>query len=58
MILSFVALTAGCATTVSGDYCDIARPIWFDTGDDVLATPADVRRQILIHNETVDVLCK
>lgn len=57
MILSFVAWTSGCAS-VNGDYCDIARPIWFDTGADVLATPADVRRQILTHNETVDALCK
>lgn len=56
MILSFVAWISGCAT-ISGDYCDIARPIWFNTSDDVLATPADVRRQILVHNETIDVLC-
>lgn len=58
MILSFVGLTVGCATTVNGDYCDIARPIWFDTGDDVLATPADVRRQILVHNEVWAALCE
>lgn len=58
MILSFVALTAGCAATVSGDYCDIARPIWFDTSGDVLTTPADVRRQILVHNELWAALCE
>lgn len=56
MMLSFVAWAVGCAT-VSGDYCDIARPIWFDTGDDVLATPAEVRRQILVHNELIGMLC-
>lgn len=56
IVQSFVAWASGCAV-VSGSYCDIAGPIWFDTDGDVVATPASVRRQILIHNDTVDALC-
>ena len=49
----------GCATPRVGiEYCDHARPIWFDSAGDVDATPAPVRRQVLEHNETVVRLCQ
>lgn len=59
MLLSAIGSSlAGCATPRAGiEYCDHARPIWFDSAADVDATPAQVRRQVLEHNETVRRLC-
>jgi len=56
MMLCAAALTAGCAAS-SGNYCDIARPIWWDSVADLDATPASIVRQVVEHNETVLAVC-
>ena len=60
MILSLISLNLiGCAVTApAADYCDVAKPIYFDSATQVDATPATVRRQILENNETVRRLCQ
>lgn len=57
MVLSFVALAAGCAAP-GGDYCDIARPIWWGSILEMDLTPTDITRQITKHNETWLKLCQ
>jgi len=57
MILSFVSLSIGGCATVSGNFCDIARPIYYDTSEQVMDTPAPVRRQVLEHNRKGEGLC-
>jgi len=57
MILFVSALIAGCAAPSSGNYCDIAAPIWWDSAEDLDATPDPIVRQIVEHNETVLELC-
>jgi len=58
MTLCAAVLTAGCASPVSNDtYCDIAKPIWWDSAEDLEATPTPVVRQIVEHNETVRAVC-
>ena len=52
-----LTLNAGCAGP-SGDYCQLAKPIWFDTDADISLTPTGVKRQIREHNNTVVRLCK
>lgn len=59
MLILLTALASGCATT-SGDYCDIAGPMWF-ANDDVVQIlneedPALLRR-IIVNNETWEELC-
>ena len=51
---------AGCAAParVGVEYCDHARPIYFDSAAEVERTPADVRRQVLERNETWRELCR
>jgi len=57
-LLYAVALVTGCASPPgSGNYCDIAMPIWWDSTEDLDATPDAVVRQIVEHNETVAGLC-
>lgn len=50
---------AGCAAPagVGVEYCDHARPIYFDSDAQVEATPSQVRRQVLDRNEVWRVLC-
>ncbi|KAK50481.1 hypothetical protein L576_1755 [Bordetella bronchiseptica OSU054] len=59
MALLIASSLTGCAgpARVGVEYCDHARPIWFDTVEQVDATPAPVRRQILDNNELVKQLC-
>lgn len=57
MIVLMPLWLGGCAAT-SGDYCQLARPIWFDSQDDVTRTPIGVKRQILTHNETIVKVCR
>lgn len=56
-----IALAAGCAKTVDGDYCDIARPMLFDTITTVewlsVHDPRILGR-IVSHNETHASLCR
>lgn len=52
-------LLSGCVNP-SGDYCDIAEPIWFDTADTVnwlLNNDESALRAIVTHNEQVERLC-
>ncbi|RIQ11211.1 hypothetical protein D0846_12065 [Bordetella avium] len=62
MMLSLLSLSlAGCAAPaarVGVEYCDHARPIYFDSAAQVDATPAPVRRQVLEGNETWRLLCR
>ena len=52
---------AGCATmTPSGDYCDIAYPIYFgnaDTIDWLLGNDRNLLVDTIVHNETHARLC-
>src|SRR3546814_16909834 len=61
MWLSRISLSlAGCANNlplVGVEYCDHAKPIWFDTPADVDATPPSIQRQILEHDMTYERLC-
>jgi len=56
MMLCAAVLLSGCAAS-SGNYCDIARPIWWDSAEDLDATPTSIVRQVVEHNETVMALC-
>jgi len=59
MLLCASVLSAGCAVkTPQGNYCDIAKPIWWDNAAQLDATPTPVVRQIVAHNETVGALCQ
>ncbi|KAK69075.1 hypothetical protein [Bordetella bronchiseptica] len=58
LIASSLIGCAGPAARVGVEFCDHARPIWFDTVEQVDATPAAVRRQILDGNETIKRLCR
>jgi len=52
-------LLAGCAAPLpTGNYCTIAKPIWWDSADQLDATPTPIVRQIVEHNETVAALCR
>jgi len=58
MLACATVLAAGCAATPSsGNYCDIAAPIWWDSAEDLDATPDPIVRKIVEHNETVMALC-
>ena len=57
MLLSVIALNAGCATT-GGSYCDIARPIWWANLADLETTPVDITRQVVRHNDQWVALCR
>jgi hypothetical protein len=50
---------AGCAAParVGVEYCDHARPIYFDSAAQVDSTPAPVRRQVLERNAMWRKLC-
>lgn len=56
-MLSIMPLAGGCAT-VAGSYCDIERPIWWDSVTQLDATPPLITRQIVAHNEKWAELCK
>jgi len=58
ILLCAAVLAAGCAAPNSGNYCDIATPIWWDSTEDLDATPDAIVRQIVEHNETVLTLCE
>ncbi|WP_322994358.1 hypothetical protein [Castellaniella sp.] len=57
MTLSVIVLAAGCAVK-DGDYCDIARPIWWDSTQELDDTPTGITRQIAKHNETWLKVCQ
>lgn len=57
MMTCAMLLVSGCAA-ISGNYCDVAQPIWWNSNADLVVTPDSVVRQIVQHNETYDALCK
>lgn len=60
LLLLIVSSLTGCvapAARVGVEYCDHARPIYFDSAAQVDETPAPVRRQVLEGNETWKRLC-
>lgn len=59
MTLCATALLAGCETP-SGDYCDIAKPIYFEsqqTVDWLLDNDRQALTEITVHNEQMERLC-
>jgi hypothetical protein len=55
-----IALAGGCAPT-GGDYCDIARPVWFGSDavvDYLQEADPDLLRGVVVHNEQVRGLCR
>lgn len=57
--LSSIALVAGCAAP-RGDFCDIARPLYFEhdaTVDELAGDEEELLRGIVRHNELVE-LCE
>jgi len=60
IILTTGAVLVGCAQTTSGDYCDVASPLYFeDEGVVTSLSQKDPKllREIVIHNETWAALC-
>lgn len=51
-----LALSVGCATTNSGDFCDHAAIITFTSNDWEIMSDKLVR-QLVRHNEIVEALC-
>jgi hypothetical protein len=58
MMILLPALVAGCATVTGDTYCDVSQIIMFDNQSVVDRTDADLLRQIVRHNETVERLCE
>lgn len=60
MVFLIASSLAGCAAParVGVEYCDHARPVYFDSAAQVDQTPAPVRRQVLERNETWARLCR
>lgn len=57
MMLCVIGLTAGCATVTGGSYCEIAKPIWWDSQAELAATPDGIVRQVVLHNEKWRAVC-
>lgn len=57
MMLFVIVLLPGCAA-VSGSYCSIAKPIWWDSQQQLADTPMPITRQVVEHNETYRAVCK
>lgn len=60
MLFLIASSLAGCAAParVGVEYCDHARPVYFDSAAEVDRTPSEVRRQILESNEIWEKLCR
>ena len=56
MTICLIAPIGGCASL--GSYCAIAEPIYWQSSEEVRATPINVTRQIVRHNETHEALCR
>ncbi|MFA5662414.1 hypothetical protein [Castellaniella sp.] len=57
MMLCVTALIAGCAAIPAGSYCDLANPIWWQSVDELDATPDGIVRQVVRHNERYEAVC-
>lgn len=60
ILILWIALASGCAKTTTGDYCDIASPLYFGS-DEVVTFLAEndvsLLREIVIANEQWVKLC-
>lgn len=55
-----LALLAGCGAVTGGSYCDVARPIYFESDtvvDDVMNVSRDLVQDVVTHNEIYERLC-
>lgn len=50
-------LLAGCATVPTDSYCELAKPIWWQNRAELDATPDEIVRQVVTHNEMVKRVC-
>ncbi len=58
IVLSLMPLTSGCAAPTSSSYCEVAQPIRWASMADLNATPVDITRQVVRHNDQWAALCK
>lgn len=60
MVFLIGSSLTGCAAParVGVEYCDHARPVYFDSAAQVDQTPAPVRRQVLESNQVWKRLCR
>lgn len=59
-LILLIALLAGCAKTIDGNYCDIADPVYFNTQETIdWLAENDPRflRDTITNNEIYDRLC-
>lgn len=60
ILILLLGLSAGCAQTTSGNYCDIASPLYFGDSRTVIwlsENDESLLREIIIANETWAALC-
>lgn len=61
-LLCASVLASGCVSNpparVGIDYCEHAEPIFWDSEQELEATPMPVVRQIVRHNERIEALCQ
>lgn len=57
LIASSLGGCAPLAPRTGIEYCEHAGPVYFNSAAEVDATPANIRRQVLEHNEMVARLC-
>lgn len=55
MMCALTLLVSGCAS--NGSYCAIAKPIMYDTMQELENTPDNIVRRIDLHNTTFVKIC-
>lgn len=58
MMLFAIGLATGCAVKTGGSYCDLTKPIWWESSAELDATPDGIVRQVVAHNETWQAVCQ
>lgn len=61
MLCAISLVLNGCASKplrIGVEFCDHAKPIYWDSDAELDATPMPVARQIVLSNEKIDALCK
>lgn len=59
-LILLIALATGCAKTIDGDYCDVAKPMVFDsmaTVEWLADRDPRILARIVAHNETYAAFC-
>ena len=59
-LILLIPLLAGCASAIDGDFCDLARPIYFDSAETINWLAENDRwmlQSVVAHNE-VTALCR